>query len=393
MAAASPLRIVHCFRSPVGGIFRHVRDLAEEHSRAGHQVGILCDSSTGGAYEDQLFETVMPYLALGLTRMPIQRSLGPSDIGAAIRTYKQIKELQPDVLHGHGAKGGAFVRLIGSRLRVSRSRVARLYSPHGGSLHYDSGRLRGRVYFAIERLLERWTDGLVFVSDYERRAYESKVGAPRAPWWLIHNGLRAHEFEPVNTTADAVDFLYIGMMRNLKGPDVFIEALRRAEQISGRPLRGVMVGDGDDQPSYQSSIDMMGMGTRLTMRPAMPAREAFALARTVVIPSRAESMPYIVLEAVAAGKPVISSRVGGIPEILGGNFEGFVEPGSVESLAIAMARTIKDPDWPGRAMPDQELFRNQFSAATMAESMLKVYQDCLAGPARAAKERTASSLS
>jgi glycosyltransferase involved in cell wall biosynthesis len=92
----------------------------------------------------------------------------------------------------------------------------------------------------------------------------------------------------------------------------------------------------------------------------MPAREAFALARTVVIPSRAESMPYIVLEAVAAGKPVISSRVGGIPEILGGNFEGFVEPGSVESLAIAMARTIKDPDWPGRAMPDQELFRNQF---------------------------------
>jgi glycosyltransferase involved in cell wall biosynthesis len=129
MAAASPLRILHCFRSPVGGIFRHVRDLAEEHAKAGHQVGILCDSSTGGAYEDKLFDTIMPHLSLGLTRMPIRRSLGPSDIGAAIRTYKQIKELQPDVLHGHGAKGGAFVRLIGSRLRVSRSRVARLYSP------------------------------------------------------------------------------------------------------------------------------------------------------------------------------------------------------------------------------------------------------------------------
>jgi hypothetical protein len=53
MAAASSLRIVHCFRSPVGGIFRHVRDLAEEHAKAGHQVGILCDSTTGGTYEDQ----------------------------------------------------------------------------------------------------------------------------------------------------------------------------------------------------------------------------------------------------------------------------------------------------------------------------------------------------
>lgn len=393
MTAASPLRILHCFRSPVGGIFRHVRDLAEEHARAGHQVGILCDSSTGGAYEDQLFDTIMPHLSLGLTRMPIRRSLGPSDIGAAIGTYKQIKELQPDILHGHGAKGGAFVRLIGSRLRVSRSCVARLYSPHGGSLHYDSDRLRGRVYFAIERLLERWTDSLVFVSDYERRTYDTKIGLPRAPSRLIHNGLRAHEFEPVETAPDAADFLYIGMMRDLKGPDVFIEALRRAEQLSGRPLRGVMVGDGDDQPRYQSRIDTMGMGARLTMRPAMPAREAFVLARTVVIPSRAESMPYIVLEAVAAGKPVISTRVGGIPEILGKDFEAFVEPGDAEALANMMVRNIKDPNWPSLAMPDPAAFRSQFSAVSMADQMLMLYRDCLAGETKAAKADIASSLS
>ncbi len=344
-------------------------------------MGILCDSSTGGTYEDRLFETIMPHLSLGLTRMPIRRSLGPSDVSAALRTYKQIKELQPDVLHGHGAKGGAFVRLIGSRLRVSKSRVARLYSPHGGSLHYDRDKLRGRVYFAIERLLERWTDSLVFVSDYERQTYTTKIGSPRAPWRLIHNGLRTHEFEPVETVSDAVDFLYIGMMRDLKGPDVFIEALRRAEQISGRPLRGVMVGDGDDQPRYQSRIDAMGMGSRLTMRPAMPAREAFSLARTVVIPSRAESMPYIVLEAVAAGKPVISTRVGGIPEILGKDFEAFVEPGDAEELANVMVRSITDVGWLSHAMPEPAAFRSQFSAVAMAEAMSNLYQDCLAGQA------------
>ncbi len=165
----------------MGGIFRHVRDLAEEHAKAGHQVGILCDSTTGGAYEDKLFESIMPHLTLGLTRLPIRRSLGPSDIGAAIGTYKQIKELQPDILHGHGAKGGAFVRLIGSRLRVSRSCVARFYSPHGGSLHYNEKTLRGQAYFAIERLLERWTDSLVFVSDYERRTYEKRSAHPAHP--------------------------------------------------------------------------------------------------------------------------------------------------------------------------------------------------------------------
>ena len=65
----TPLRIVHLFRSPVGGIFRHVRDLVEAQHAAGHLVGIVCDSSTGGEYEDRLFDTIRPKLALGLQRL------------------------------------------------------------------------------------------------------------------------------------------------------------------------------------------------------------------------------------------------------------------------------------------------------------------------------------
>ncbi|MGO7427484.1 glycosyltransferase, partial [Rhizobium ruizarguesonis] len=104
MANQQPLRILHCFRSPVGGIFRHVRDLVEEHSKVGHEIGILCDSSTGGEYEDSLFDDIRPYLSLGLTRVPIRRSISPSDIATMWDTYKKIKSLRPDVLHGHGAK-------------------------------------------------------------------------------------------------------------------------------------------------------------------------------------------------------------------------------------------------------------------------------------------------
>ncbi|MGJ8570391.1 MAG: glycosyltransferase family 4 protein [Hoeflea sp.] len=393
MAAHQPLRILHCFRSPVGGIFRHVRDLAEEHAKAGHQVGILCDSTTGGAYEDELFENIMPHLALGLTRLPIRRSLGLSDLTSAFKSFGEVKNLQPDVLHGHGAKGGAFVRLIGSRLRVSRSCVARFYSPHGGSLHYDEKTLRGQAYFAIERFLERWTDSLVFVSDYERRTYEAKIGTPRTAWRLIHNGLRSHEFDPVTTIPDAVDFLYIGMMRDLKGPDVFIEALRRAEQLAGKPLRAVMVGDGEDKPRYKARLEAIGMGGRVTLRDAMPARDAFALARTVVIPSRAESMPYIVLEAVAAGKPVISTRVGGIPEILGPDFAGFVPPGDSEALAGAMAKATSEPEWLSGAMPEIAGFRDNFSAQTMADKMSALYREHLIWPTPESAKLSASSLS
>ena len=170
------MRIIHCFRSPVGGIFRHVRDLAVAHAKAGHEVGILCDSTTGGSFEDALFDEIRPYLSLGLMRLPIQRSVGPGDVAALWGSFKEIRSLRPDILHGHGAKGGGVARIIGSALRVNRYCVARLYSPHGGTLHYDGARLSGKMVFLAERLQEYLTDAMVFVCDFERDTYTTKVG-------------------------------------------------------------------------------------------------------------------------------------------------------------------------------------------------------------------------
>jgi glycosyltransferase involved in cell wall biosynthesis len=375
MASERPLRILHCFRSPLGGIFRHVRDLAEAHAKAGHEVGILCDSITGGAYEDALFDDVRPHLALGVLRVPIHRGIGPSDIGALWRCYKEIRNLQPDVLHGHGAKGGALARIIGSALRVNKYRVARLYSPHGGSLHFQRKSLAGAFIFRLERLQEHFTDALVFVCDFERQTYFAKVGRPPARNELIYNGIDDREFEPTATRSDAVDLLYIGMMRDLKGPDLFIEGFAAAERIAGRRLSALMIGDGPQQRQYEEMILRMGLGERVRMLPAMKAREAFALARLVVIPSRAESMPYILLEALAAGKPVIATRVGGMPEVLGASSEALVEPGDADALAAAMAAAIADEEWTARTMPDAERFKSRFAASVMTKHVMQLYRE------------------
>ncbi|WGI75565.1 glycosyltransferase family 4 protein [Sinorhizobium meliloti] len=370
-----PLRILHCFRSPVGGIFRHVRDLAEAHANAGHQVGILCDSTTGGTHEDALFEEVRPHLALGIIRVPIHRSIGPSDAAALWRGYKEIRSLQPDVLHGHGAKGGVLARIVGSALRVNKYRVARLYSPHGGSLHFERRSLAGSLILRVERLQERLTDALVFVCEYERRTYGARVGLPLARNELIYNGIDDAEFEPVETGPGAVDFLYIGMMRDLKGPDLFIEGFAAAEEIAGRRLSALMVGDGPQQRQYEEMTLRMGLADRVRLLPAMRAREAFALARKVVIPSRAESMPYILLEALAAGKPVIATRVGGIPEVLGADSEALVPPGDAGALARLMADAIGDAGWAARTMPDAERFKSRFAASVMTRHVMQLYRD------------------
>lgn len=374
MQQEKPLRIIHCFRSPVGGIFRHVRDLVIEHSKAGHQVGLLFDNNTGGEHEERQIRELMPHLALGVIRMPIQRSITPSDIGALYRSYKEIKSLKPDVLHGHGAKGGAIARLIGSVLRVNRYRVARLYTPHGGTLHYSRRSPVGFVALALDRLLELFSDSLVFVCDYERRTYEAKLGKPRVPWKMVYNGISEPEFVPVPAQSDSVDFLYVGMLRDLKGPDVFIDAFAATERALGRPLVALIVGDGPDRDKYQQQIYRSGLGNRIGMLPPMPARDAFRTSRILVVPSRAEAMPYIVLEALAAGKTLIASRVGGIPEVLGEDNRALARPGDAADLARIMTEALGEPGWHVANMPAKDSFRLKFSSVTMAKSIMELYR-------------------
>lgn len=375
-AMTGRLRIVHCFRSPVGGIFRHVRDLVEAQARAGHLVGIVCDSTTGGDYEERLFAELADRLELGIWRTPMQRHVGPGDLAAALRAFGIIRKLQPDILHGHGAKGGVYARMFGSLLRVSRSRVARLYSPHGGSLHYDETTTTGRVFFGLERLMERATDHLLFVSDYERRTFRRKIGEPTVPSSLVYNGLRACEFEPVPPAPDAADFLYIGMMRDLKGPDLFIDALALTQARLGRAVTAAMVGAGDDLPRYRAQAERLGLSAQVRFLDPMPARKAFSLAKVIVVPSRAEAMPYIVLEALAAGMPMIATAVGGIPEIFGHDSPALVLP-IASRIADKMDIALTDPAGYRAAMPGIASLKARFGADVMAAEIEKSYYSAL----------------
>jgi glycosyltransferase involved in cell wall biosynthesis len=368
-----PLRILHCVRSPIGGIFRHIADLARAQAEAGHEVGLICDASTGGAFENAHIATLAPYLALGVTRIAMHRNISPADIPAARRVLGAVAALRPDVLHGHGAKGGAYARMIGTWLGRRRP-VGRFYSPHGGSLHHDPRALSGRVYFTIERGLERLSDGFVFVSGYEQGVYATSVGHPRVPTIQVRNGLRPAEFEPVVPRPDAADFLFIGVMRDLKGTDVLIDALKDLEVRHGRTARALFVGDGPDRERYVTRAASHGLNGHVQFAPPMPAREAFARARTVVVPSRAESSPYIVLETVAAGVPILVTAVGGIPEMLAPERDRLLRPGDVAGLADAMANTLADPAGTAAAAAERRTyFQRRHTLDGMARRVTDFY--------------------
>ena len=372
----TPMRIVHCVRSPIGGIFRHIRDLATTQAEAGHDVGLICDSSTGSAFDNRLVDELEPKLALGVARFPMQRQLTIQDLNATYNLYRHIRDLKPDILHGHGAKGGAYARLIGSALRLGGQKVARVYCPHGGSLHYDPNRFEGRVYHTIERMLDRFTDGLIFVSDYESAAYESKVGHSKALTRIVYNGLTPEEFTPVAINNDAADFLYIGMLRDLKGPDLFIEALYNIRLKNGIAPSAHIVGEGPDEDRYRKMVQKLGMENAITFHGALPAREAFKLARNVVVPSRAEAMPYIILETVAAQKPLIATRVGGVPEIFGRYANRLIEAGHIGKLTLAMETALAEPAQMAKQADElSSCLAETFSISLMSDRITALYQE------------------
>ena len=378
MSSNNPLRIVHCFRSPVGGIFRHVRDLLKAQKANGHEIGIICDNNTGGAFEEELFERIKPDLALGLHRIPMSRSISGFDISATWKTYNIIKELKPDIIHSHGAKGGVYGRIAGSLLRVSGVRVARIYCPHGGSIHFDAASIKGKLFFAVERWLSRKTDRFIFVSDYEKEGFIYKVVDPPCGVSLIYNGLSPEEYVPVCIKRKPADFLYIGMMRDLKGADVFLYAIAKIKAMAGHEnITAEFVGDGPDTEKYLKQIAMTGLEDCVSVHAAMPARNAFAKAKVVVVPSRAESMPYIVLEAIAAHMPLVVTNVGGIPEIFAGETDAMCEPGDADALAAQMLAVLDDKN--KRAIVDNRANKlaERFSVEVMAQNMETAYRQTL----------------
>jgi glycosyltransferase involved in cell wall biosynthesis len=381
-----PLDILHVMRAPIGGLFRHVTDLARGQSARGHRVGLIADRSTGGAQAEATLSTLASKLAHGVTRVPMSRHVGVSDFLAVRHVAQRAQAVAADVIHGHGAKGGAYARLASIPSPTDRKTI-RVYTPHGGSLHFHWGSPMGLVYLNAERALMSRTDLFLFESAYGRDVFKAKIGEPPSPPQslvrVVHNGVTDDEFQPIVVTQGATDLLFIGELRLLKGVDVLIAAIRQLAQGArngeGRKVTATIVGDGPDRAQFQREVAKHGLGERVQFVGAKPARQAFGLGRLLVVPSRAESLPYIVLEAAAAGVPMIASQVGGIPEIFGSDLGSLVAPGDPEVLARAISQAMQDRGARHSAsLRLKTRLRALFSADAMTDAILAAYREALA---------------
>lgn len=371
------MRILHIFRAPLGGLYRHVLDVARGQIERGHEVGIFCDSGTGGSRATETLAALEPHLALGLTRIPMRRLPHPIDFTALASLTGLRRRTRPHVLHGHGSKGGLFAR-IATDPSLDRHTI-RAYTPHGGSFNYNPGSRSHRLFMMAERVLARRTDLFLFESEFVKSRFDEYVGATDKIVRVVRNGISEAEFAPLQQIQDPFDLLYLGELRPAKGIETLIDALALIRRQTGRRLTLLVVGSGPSEPDLQERAKAAGVWSSIAFVPPQPIRDALSRANVMVVPSRAESLPYVILEAAAAAIPLVSTNVGGIPEIFGARADELIPPGDPVILASRILGKVDEPE-PQRRASAEALSRQVkagFCIDGMIDGVLRGYREAL----------------
>ena len=222
------------------------------------------------------------------------------------------------------------------------------------------------------------TDLFLFESAFARDTYQRTIGIPSGLVRCVFNGVTANEFDPVVTADDATDVVYVGEFRHIKGADLLIDAVARL-RADGKPVTLTLAGDGEELENLKAQMQQLGLGEAVRFIGHVKARYGFSKGTLLVVPSRGDSMPYVVIEAAAAGIPMVAANVGGIPEIFAEHTDALFAPNIVGAMADAIETALEDPE-PRRARAKslRERIFLHFSQKAMVEGVLAGYRDAFA---------------
>ena len=286
-----------------------------------------------------------------------------------------------DIIHGHSSKAGAL-----TRLRMPGRHVPRVYTPHAFRPMDPTLGSRGRQIFGgIETLFGRYlTDALICVSDNEYAHAAEDLRIPRDVLHTVVNGAapppEGHRDEMrarLGVKPDAFVFGFIGRLSEQKAPERLIGAFARiAAEVPQAEL--AMIGFGPLEDDVRARIAVTGFAPRIHLTAEIPGPDAVQAFDALVMPSRYEAMSYVMLEAAAAGLPMILSDVGGASTVLQDGKNGIIVANTDDfgELAGAM-RDITAPDRYADMKAVAGLRRHDYSLENMVAETERVYRSLL----------------
>lgn len=321
------------------------------------------------------------------------REISPlDDLVALARVVQLVRRLQPDVVHTHMAKAGTVGRLAARICGVPLI----VHTYHGHVFHSYFGKARTRLFLTIERALALGTDRIIVVGDGQRDEIASYGVAPRRKLESIRLGLELTPFlqaEAARGTLraelgiDAATPL-VGIVARLvpiKAHEVFLDAAATVRHKLP-DARFVIVGDGERRAELERRVQRLGLtdsveflGWRRDMR------EVYADLDVVALTSRNEGSPVALIEALACARPVVATRVGGVPEVVLDGETGLLVPAQASAaLAEAIVRLLRDRPLAERlGAAGRRHVYPRYDSTRLVDDMRRLYLRELAGRGRA----------
>lgn len=383
--SGEPIRVMRVIaRLNVGGPAIHVSLLAAGLRDTQFQTTLV----TGVLGPD---EADMSYLAAERGVEPViiptlQREIAPlDDLKTLVRLVRLMRREKPHIVHTHTAKAGLVGRLAA---RLAGVPVI-VHTFHGHVFHGYFSAAKTRLFIWLERAAARLSDLTLTISEGLRDDLIRYRIAPPSRIRVLPLGLNLQPFaESVHLKGRfrgnlglSTNIRLIGIIGRLvpvKNHRLFLEAARRVYQALPETYF-VIVGGGECQPELEALTRELGLTNMVYFagwRQDLPA--IYADLDLVVISSNNEGTPVSLIEAMAAGVPVVSTAVGGVPDLLcQGEMGTLVQPGDADALAAAMIDMLRSPD-PARTKVAQRHALEQYGIERLIADIRAVYGDLLA---------------
>lgn len=373
---SSRIHVMQIVGSQVGGIRKHIHsillNLHEEFKFSYAYSTVTCDAR----FHTDL-KQIVACIDGELVQLAVERRPTLGDVVNLAKIGRYLMKADIQILHGHGAKGGLYARVLGRLLGIKT-----IYTPHGGTVHEMFGRAGKALYTSVEKVLFPWTDYFLFESVYTANAYRQKVGKTPLNWQVNHNGVKATFLRPTKSglpkpkAGQAVKIGVFGMIRPEKGQ---IYAVRALPIVLARNFDVSLhiFGSGPDKELLVETVQALGLQDKVVFwGDIVDVESRMQDMDLILIPSLFESFGYVAVEAMSLEKPLIATRVGGLREVADDGVTALlVEAANPEAIASALITYLADTDKMNRhAMAGFERFQALFTEERMCRAVADTYK-------------------
>jgi glycosyltransferase involved in cell wall biosynthesis len=368
------MKILTLVESSAGGTGRHVLDLAEGLVARGVEVHLLYSTRR----IDRLFlDRLAQIKGLHHTPLDMRTAPHPSDFGVVRAARRYLKTHGPfDAVHGHSSKGGAIARLA-----AFGAGVPAFYTLHG-LIMMDPGLplWKWLFYFAIELVLSLRTSRIIAVSPEETRAAK-RLGFGQSRVITIPNGIgeirltpRLQARQTLNVDEDALVIGFVGRLVEQKAPDVLLTAFAIAVKTAPN-ARLAMVGAGPLEDDLRELAWKLGVADKILWLGERDARTVLAGFDCFALSSRKEGLPYVVLEAMAAGLPVVATSSAGVEILVDPKENGIVvPPDDPQAFGQALTDLATNPALLASCARAARIRAARFTIDAMVDATLDAYR-------------------